>query len=106
MSSTAFESKVVKLQIVMLAYNFNNWFRRLCLPKKMKSNRIETFRNKMVKVAGSSYIWVDTGRGNAAVTLYIETCYFEQMRGFSFVAPIRHLVPKVLLILKVGSIPC
>ncbi|WAH35288.1 IS1380 family transposase [Alicyclobacillus dauci] len=37
MSSTAFESNAVKLQIAMLAYNFNNWFRRLCLPEKTRS---------------------------------------------------------------------
>lgn len=52
MSSTDFESNAVKLQIAMLAYNFNNWFRRLCLPKKMKSNRMETLRNQLVKIAG------------------------------------------------------
>ena len=35
----------------MLAYNFNNWFRRLVLSKSMKSNRIETIRLKIVKIA-------------------------------------------------------
>lgn len=52
MSSTDFESNAVKLQLAMLAYNFNNWFRRLCLPEKMKSNRMETLRLKLVKIAG------------------------------------------------------
>ncbi len=52
MSSTDFETNAVKLQITMLAYNFNNWFRRLCLPKAMKANRIETLRCKLIKIAG------------------------------------------------------
>ncbi|RIV18370.1 IS1380 family transposase [Alicyclobacillaceae bacterium I2511] len=52
MSSTDFASNAVKLQIAMLAYNFNNWFRRLCLPEKMRSSRMETLRNKLVKIAG------------------------------------------------------
>lgn len=52
MSSTDFETNAVKLQITMLAYNFNNWFRRLCLPKSMKTNRMETLRCKLIKIAG------------------------------------------------------
>ena len=52
MSSTSFETNVVKLQITMLAYNVNNWFRRLCLPEKMKASRMETLRNKLIKIAG------------------------------------------------------
>lgn len=52
MSSTDFESNVMKLQLAMLAYNFNNWFRRLCLPERMKPNRMETLRTKLVKIAG------------------------------------------------------
>lgn len=52
MSSTDFASNAVKLQIAMLAYNFNNWFRRLCLPEKMKANRMETLRTKLLKIAG------------------------------------------------------
>ncbi|MCF8011989.1 MAG: transposase [Clostridiales bacterium] len=52
MSSTDFESNAVKLQLAMLAYNFNNWFCRLCLPEQMKSNRMETLRLKLVKIAG------------------------------------------------------
>lgn len=52
MSSTDFESNAVKLQIAMLAYNFNNWFRRLCLPEKMEASRMETLRTKLVKIAG------------------------------------------------------
>ncbi|RIV25906.1 hypothetical protein D2Q93_05740 [Alicyclobacillaceae bacterium I2511] len=52
MSSTDFASNAVKLQIAMLAYHFNNWFRRLCLPEKMKSARMETLRTKLVKIAG------------------------------------------------------
>jgi hypothetical protein len=52
MSSTDFESNTVKLQLAMLAYNFNNWFRRLCVPQKMKSSRMETLRTKLIKIAG------------------------------------------------------
>jgi hypothetical protein len=52
MSSTNFESNAVKLQLAMLAYNFNNWFRRLCLPEKLKPSRMETLRNKLIKIAG------------------------------------------------------
>jgi hypothetical protein len=58
MSSTDFEANVVKLQLAMLAYNFNNWFRRLCLPEQIKPNRMETIR------PGSWYALVDTGHGN------------------------------------------
>jgi len=52
MSSTTFASNAVKLQLAMLAYNFNNWFRRLCLPKKMQPSRMETLRTKLIKIAG------------------------------------------------------
>jgi hypothetical protein len=52
MSSTDFESNVVKLQIAMLAYNFNNWFRRICVPEEMKPSRMETLRTKLIKIAG------------------------------------------------------
>ena len=52
MSSTDFETNAVKLQLAILAYNFNNWFRRLCLPERMKPNRMETLRTKMIKIAG------------------------------------------------------
>jgi len=52
MSSTDFESNAVKLQIAMLAYNFNNWLRRLCLPEQMKPSRMETLRAKLIKIAG------------------------------------------------------
>lgn len=61
MSSTDFETNAVKLQWAMLAYNFNNWFRRLCLPEPMQSSRMETLRSKLVKIAGklvrSSRYW-------------------------------------------------
>jgi hypothetical protein len=51
MSSTHLQANAVKLQICMLAYNFNNWFRRLCLPKTMQSKRMETVRSQLIKVA-------------------------------------------------------
>lgn len=51
MSSSSFISNKNKLQISMLAYNFNNWFRRLCMAKDMQSFRMETIRTKVIKVA-------------------------------------------------------
>ena len=40
------------LQMCMLAYNLFNWFRRLCLPGKMKTFRANTIRLKLLKIAG------------------------------------------------------
>lgn len=51
MSSTTFIVNANKLHISVLAYNFNNWFRRLCMKKHIKSFRMETIRNKVIKVA-------------------------------------------------------
>lgn len=51
MSSTEYIANANKLQLAMLAYNFNNWFRRLALSKSMISNRMDTIRLKMVKIA-------------------------------------------------------
>lgn len=51
MSSSEYIANANKLQLSMLAYNFNNWFRRLALSKSMQSNRMETIRLKIVKIA-------------------------------------------------------
>ncbi|MBZ9634434.1 IS1380 family transposase [Clostridium sp. FP1] len=52
MSSTAFIANANKLQEMVLAYNFNNWFRNLCLDKTpMKDMTIETIRTKLIKIA-------------------------------------------------------
>lgn len=51
MSSTSFIVNSNKLQISVLAYNFNNWFRRLCMKNHIKSFRMDTIRNKVIKVA-------------------------------------------------------
>jgi hypothetical protein len=52
MSSTDFIANANKLQQMVLAYNFNNWFRRFCLDKTtMKSMTIETIRMKLIKIA-------------------------------------------------------
>ena len=51
LSSTQYIANANKLQISLLAYNFNNWFRRIALTPTMQSNRIETIRLKMVKIA-------------------------------------------------------
>lgn len=51
MSSTNYLANANKLQQMVLAYNLNNWFRRLCFSPNMKKNRIETIRTKVIKVA-------------------------------------------------------
>lgn len=51
MSSTNFGANEIKLQIAMLAYNFNNCFRRVCLPKNIQPSRMETVRTQLVKIA-------------------------------------------------------
>ena len=51
MSSTEYWANANKLQQMVLAYNLNNWLRRLCFPGKSKSFRIETIRTKVIKIA-------------------------------------------------------
>ena len=51
LSSTKYIANANKLQISLLAYNFNNWFRRIALTPGMQSNRMETIRLKMVKIS-------------------------------------------------------
>jgi len=52
MSSHSMLVNANRLQICMLAYNLFNWFRRLCLPGKMKAFRADTIRMKLLKIAG------------------------------------------------------
>jgi hypothetical protein len=52
MSSSDFFSNACKFQIAIIAYNFHNWFRRLCFPKLLKKNRIENIRFRLIKIAG------------------------------------------------------
>ena len=40
-----------RVQIHALAYNLFNWFRRLTLPEKLKKDRIDTLRLKLLKIA-------------------------------------------------------
>ncbi len=40
-----------RVQIHALAYNLFNWFRRLTLPEKMKKDRIDTVRLRLLKIA-------------------------------------------------------
>ena len=40
-----------RVQIHALAYNLFNWFRRLTLPEKMRKDRIDTVRLKLLKIA-------------------------------------------------------
>ncbi len=51
MSSTDYLINANKLQQMVLAYNLNNWMRRLSFPEQQKSDRIETVRTKLVKIA-------------------------------------------------------
>lgn len=51
MSSSSFKTNANKLQIAMLAYNLNNWFRRLCFEKEDQHLRMESIRSKLIKVA-------------------------------------------------------
>lgn len=59
MSSTAYWTNANKLQQMILAYNLNNWMRRICFPEQYMSDRIETIRTKLIKIAGKI---VKTGR--------------------------------------------
>lgn len=40
-----------RVQIHALAYNLFNWFRRLVLPEPMRTDRIDTVRLKLLKIA-------------------------------------------------------
>ena len=40
-----------RVQIHALAYNLLNWFRRLVLPAKLRKDRIDTLRLKLIKIA-------------------------------------------------------
>lgn len=52
MSSSDFVANANKFQETVLAYNFNNWFRNICLDKtSMKSMTIETIHMKIIKIA-------------------------------------------------------
>jgi len=59
MSSTQYWANACKLQQMVLAYNLNNWLRRICFPKSHQSDRIFTIRTKIVKIAARI---VKTGR--------------------------------------------
>lgn len=61
MSSTDFIANANKLALGMLAYNLNNWLRRICFSKPLESNRIDNIRMKLIKIAakivrGSRYL--------------------------------------------------
>ena len=56
-SSVSSHSKVVnanRLQVHALAYNLFNWFRRLALSASMRTQRIDTIRLKLLKVAAKA----------------------------------------------------
>lgn len=73
MSSSDFYSNACKFQLAILAYNFHNWFRRICLPKNWKPNRIETIRIKLIKIAGKI---VNTGR--YTIFKLCSSCLYQQ----------------------------
>ncbi|WP_047152870.1 IS1380 family transposase [Aneurinibacillus tyrosinisolvens] len=73
MNSSDFYINACKFQLAILAYNFHNWFRRLCLPKKLKTNRIETLRTKLIKIAGKI---VNTGR--YTIFKLCSSCLYQQ----------------------------
>jgi hypothetical protein len=52
MSSSKYCVNANKLQQMVLAYNLNNWMRRLCFPQNNQSDRISTIRTKIIKIAG------------------------------------------------------
>jgi hypothetical protein len=43
LSSTNFESNAMKLQLAMLAYNFNNWFRNTFIQTLQNLSRLPRF---------------------------------------------------------------
>ncbi|OOM79915.1 transposase [Clostridium sp. BL-8] len=52
MIGSSFITNANKIQEMVLAYNLNNWIRRLCFTNSMKSIKIDTIRMKIIKVAG------------------------------------------------------
>ena len=44
-------ARAVLLNMVMLAYNLFNWFRRLVLPANMRKQQVDTIRLKLIKIA-------------------------------------------------------
>ena len=78
-----------RLQICMLAYNLFNWFRRLCLPEKMKKFRADTIRLKLLKIAGKM---VKSAR--SIVFKLCSTCpYIREF--YETLANIGRLIPKL-----------
>lgn len=52
LSSHSEHTNAVRVQISVLAYNFHNWFRRTCLPDKVRNQTMETIRTQIIKIAG------------------------------------------------------
>jgi len=50
-SSSSMIVNANRVQIHALAYNLFNWFRRITLPEKLKKDRIDTIRLKLLKIA-------------------------------------------------------
>ena len=52
LSSHSQKTNAIRLQMSVLAYNFHNWFRRICLPNKVRNQTMETIRIQLIKIAG------------------------------------------------------
>ncbi|WP_019412790.1 IS1380 family transposase [Paenisporosarcina sp. TG20] len=52
LSSHSQKTNAIRLQMSVLAYNFHNWFRRICLPNKVRNQTMETIRSQLIKIAG------------------------------------------------------
>ncbi|WP_461207744.1 transposase [Clostridium sp. DL1XJH146] len=82
MSSRKYLANANKLQEMVLAYNLNNLFRRLCFSKNIKENRIETIRMKIIKVAAKV---IKTGR-------YLK---FKLCSSYAYKKEFWHIIDKI-----------
>jgi len=56
-SAVSSQSKIVnanRFSLHLLAYNLFNWFRRLVLPAKMRKQKIDTIRLKLLKIVAKA----------------------------------------------------
>jgi hypothetical protein len=88
MSSSEYLANANKLQQMMLAYNLNNWLRRLCFPEHNRSDRIETIRTKLIKIAArivktGRYIYYKLAEGCPNKELFFKVLDNIQNLGFA-----------------------
>ena len=89
MSSHSMLVNANRLQICMLAYNLFNWFRRLCLPGKLKKFRADTIRLKLLKIAGK----LVKSAGSITFKLCSNCPYIREF--YETLANIGRLIPKL-----------